>query len=143
MDEPTQRIEIYKKCVDTLAAIRDRRHRASAVHLGMFVVVGNMVGSIGQSSPLFLIELACLVSLSWYWTMRGSWRMEEAHVSVIEEIEQDMSLTAFRNLRKRFRQTYQRGHTLAQMEMVVPIALLTCSLVVLVIIGTVVFLESM
>ena len=69
--------------------------------------------------------------------------MEEAHVSVIEEIEQDMSLTAFRNLRKRFRQTYQRGHTLAQMEMVVPIALLTCSLVVLVIIGTVVFLESM
>ena len=98
----------------------------------MFVLVVTVAGAAGQSNPLFPAELAFLVSLSWCSSIRYFRYLEEVKVSAIEELEQDMSFTAFRNEREKFRQKYQRGQALTQIEMLIPTALLTCSVLVLV-----------
>lgn len=142
MDELTQRIEIYKTYVTTLTATADRRQRATAVHFGMFVLVVTIAGAVGESNPALPLSLAFLVSISWFSSIRYYRHLEEEKISVIEELERDMSFTVFRNERERFQQKYRRGGTLTDIEMLIPTVLLTFSLALLVIFLFKLLLES-
>jgi len=116
MDELTQKMEIYKTYVPALAAIGDQRQRAVAVHFGMFVLVVSVAGSVGQSSPLFLLLSAILVSCSWSLKIRYYQQLEEVKLSVIAELEQDLSFTAFQNETERFRKNHPRRNTLTDID---------------------------
>ncbi|MCY4595061.1 MAG: hypothetical protein OXC19_09725 [Bryobacterales bacterium] len=120
MDEATQKVEIYKVYVATIAAIEDRCHRAAVIYLGMLLAVATVTSSIQTMDSLLPFLLIFLITMTWYLRVQNFHNLKNVKYTVLQQLEQDFCFPAFEIEQNELGNGYNVRKRLDSVELMIP-----------------------
>ena len=124
-----ERLEIYKIFVETITANEGRRQQAATAYLGIMAALFTAAWSIPDLPRLIPAIAVLVISITWFATVQYFLHLAQAKFAVIQEIEKEFSLPAFKLEWDYFNKHNGNGFLrLTRIEQVVPaLAAIICA----------------
>ncbi len=117
----SEQLEIYKVFVNTITANEGRRQKISTAYIGMIAAITTATAAIPELPSIVSATVILAISITWFLTVVYFRNLAQAKFTVINEIEESLSVPAFALEWRHFKKGSMFGWlSLTKLEMVIP-----------------------